>query len=172
MCEMCDIVERKIPSKKIYEDSDMLAVLSNEPACIGHTLLIAKKHIPLITQVEDPVIAKMFGMSQQLAGMLFESFNAEGTNVIIQNGGPAGQMHAHFLINILPRFKNDGLSFEWPQKQIPEEKMTQIQQMLSTQEEQIKPAVKVPEPVVIEEKQEIIVPKHDNYLYRQLRRIP
>ena len=40
----CKIVSGEIPSAKIYEDDDVLAILDLSQATKGHTLVISKKH--------------------------------------------------------------------------------------------------------------------------------
>jgi diadenosine tetraphosphate (Ap4A) HIT family hydrolase len=60
---------------------------------------------------------------------------AEGTNIMINEGVPAGQRHAHAMIHIIPRKKDDGLNFEWPQKQIPEDYMAKIHDLLKVPQE-------------------------------------
>ena len=40
----CKIIKGEIPSAKVYEDDDVLAILDISQATRGHTLVIPKKH--------------------------------------------------------------------------------------------------------------------------------
>ena len=53
MCVFCMIVDGKIPSKKIYEDNDVLAILDISQATKGHTLVIPKKHYANILEIPN-----------------------------------------------------------------------------------------------------------------------
>jgi len=168
-CLICNIIEGKTKVKKIYEDDDVVCILNPTPATFGHSLVIPKKHLQIITQIEDETIKKMFLVSQQISSLLFESTGAEGTNIIIQNGIVAGQKHPHFLIHILPRSKDDGISFEWPRKQIPEESMNKIEEMLKVPEKK----KELKREAVEEGKKEARKPLTEGgYLLKQLKRIP
>lgn len=43
MCIFCDIISGKIPSSKVYEDDDVLAILDVSQVTFGHTLVMPKK---------------------------------------------------------------------------------------------------------------------------------
>ena len=45
MCIFCDIISGKIPSSKVYEDDDVLAILDVSQVTFGHTLVMPKKHV-------------------------------------------------------------------------------------------------------------------------------
>ena len=170
-CEICDYVSGKIKTKKLYEDEDILAVFSPKPAVLGHAIIFPKKHFTILQQVPENTVKKMFSVSQQLAGIIFEAVGAEGTNMMINEGVAAGQKHAHMLLHVIPRKQGDGLSFEWPQKQVPEDSMAKIQELLKVPSEM--KVEKAPEAPKEQEalKTETATNVKD-YLLKQLRRIP
>ena len=45
MCVFCDIIDGKIPSYKVYEDHDVLAILDISQVTYGHTIVMPKKHV-------------------------------------------------------------------------------------------------------------------------------
>jgi len=53
-CIFCQIVKGKIPCYKIYEDEECLAFLDLAQIVDGHTLLVPKKHVKWIWDVENP----------------------------------------------------------------------------------------------------------------------
>lgn len=112
-CIFCKIADGSIKSIKVYEDNEIIAVLDIKPANIGHTLVMPKKHFPFSTMMPDELISKMFLIANKIAKAVFEEAKAEGTNIFLANGQTAGQMMQHTAVNVIPRFKNDKVAFEW-----------------------------------------------------------
>lgn len=50
-CIFCAIVQEKIPSYRVYEDTLFLGFLDVHPRVLGHTLLIPKKHYRFVYDV-------------------------------------------------------------------------------------------------------------------------
>ncbi len=51
-CPFCSIIEGKTPARRIHEDEITLAFLDRYPISRGHALVITRKHIPLMTDIE------------------------------------------------------------------------------------------------------------------------
>ena len=169
-CIICDYASGKVKTKKLYEDEDIIAVLNPTPAVFGHSLIFPKKHFTIIQQAPEEIVKKMFHVAQQISGIIFDALGAEGTNVMLNEGFVAGQKHAHVLIHVIPRKKDDGLGFEWPQKQIPEESMNRIYELLKVPEgKTAEKPLKEAEPLKTEEKKDI---SKEDFRIKQLRRIP
>lgn len=116
-CDICEMISKKDSFKLIYEDNDMICLLHEAPAFVGHSLLIPKQHFRIIEEVPEKLIGQMYVISNKISTSLFESLNIHGTNILINNGPDAGQSQPHFMINIIPRTENDGINLEWnPQK--------------------------------------------------------
>ena len=61
-CIFCKIIEGKIPSKKVYEDEDILAFHDIHPAAPIHFLMIPKIHLPMLsdsTMENQQLLGKM-----------------------------------------------------------------------------------------------------------------
>ena len=54
-CIFCKIAKGEIDSAKVYEDEKFFAFLDMKPINPGHTLLIPKKHIDNIFNIEEPL---------------------------------------------------------------------------------------------------------------------
>ncbi len=107
-CIFCLIAAGKIPSKKVYEDSKVLAFLDINPVTEGHTLVVPKMHYDTISQVPDAELGVIFGVVKKLATNLKEKLGADGLNIMQNNGKAAGQEIPHFHVHIIPRKINDG----------------------------------------------------------------
>lgn len=176
-CLICQIVANKVPAYKIYEDDLILAVLDVNGANPGHCFVIPKNHYPIIEQVPDQELANLFTVANKISSSIFENLKAQGTNIFVANGIPAGQTVAHFMVNVIPRKENDGVNMQWKPKQLTEEEMSTVELKLK---EQIKNLgvgniEKTETPNITSEKpaaQPISDDEEDDYISKQLRRVP
>lgn len=125
-CIFCQIVSGKVQSRKVYEDSRVLAILDINPANPGHTLLLTKEHYSIMPQVPDDEVAYVFIVAKSLSNSMLRSIEAQGTNIIVANGISAGQRAQHFMVHIIPRKENDGVNFALPQKTMEEKEIEAI----------------------------------------------
>jgi histidine triad (HIT) family protein len=109
MCIFCKIVNGEIPSKKIYEDDYVIAILDLSQAEKGHTLVIPKKHYDTFLDADAKTVSHSFEVSQKLAIKIKEKLNADGINILNNTNEAAGQSVMHMHIHIIPRYKNDDL---------------------------------------------------------------
>jgi len=106
-CIFCNINDRKSEAEIIFEDEHILAFLDIQPVNYGHTLVIPKKHYDNFLTVPKDELDKITHATQFIAGVVKRSLNADGFNIISNNGQSAGQSVFHFHFHIIPRFKND-----------------------------------------------------------------
>lgn len=132
-CLLCQIIDGKVPSKKIYEDDKVIAILDINGANPGHSFVIPKNHYPIMEQIPDEEIENLFNVANKVSSAIFENLNVQGTNIFITNGVPAGQTVAHFMIHVIPRKENDGISLTWEPKQLSEEEMSTIELKIKEQ---------------------------------------
>ena len=133
-CPFCLIVDEKIPSQKIYEDDSVIAVLDINPSTKGHTLVMPKKHYALTVQMPDDELAHLFMVVNNLAKHLFETLQADGTNIFLANGAAAGQKAPHVFVHVIPRYKDDDLSIEWGGKRAEDEELAKIREEILKKE--------------------------------------
>jgi len=172
-CLVCQIIENKVPSKKVYEDELAMAVIDVNGSNPGHCFVMPKNHYPILEQVPDAEIGRLFNISNRISSAIFESFGAQGTNIFVANGIPAGQTVAHFTINVIPRKENDGINLQWQPKQMSEEEISTVELKLKEQtknlgfekEEEKKPRIHAKKPVVLSDEEE-------EYFTKQMRRLP
>ncbi|NEW05199.1 histidine triad nucleotide-binding protein [Paenibacillus sp. SYP-B3998] len=101
-CIFCKIVEGELPSKKVYEDNEVVAFYDIEPAAPIHVLIIPKKHFASLNEATDEdwaVIGQVQKAAQQIAQEL--GVAESGYRVVTNCGANAGQivhhLHYHFL---------------------------------------------------------------------------
>ena len=106
-CIFCNIRDRKAEAEIVFEDENILAFLDIQPVNYGHKLVITKKHYDNFLTVPKDELDQLIHAVQFIAGAVKRSMNADGFNVISNNGDPAGQSVYHFHFHIIPRFNND-----------------------------------------------------------------
>jgi histidine triad (HIT) family protein len=126
-CIFCQIISGQVPSKKIYEDEHVFAILDIKPANKGHVLLLSKNHYPEMHQIPSNEFGRLFSVAKRISHIMLQSLRAEGTNIFAANGEVAGQRAPHFMIHVIPRFENDGVSvFALPKGEIPKEHYDEV----------------------------------------------
>jgi histidine triad (HIT) family protein len=100
-CLFCKIARGEIPSRKVYEDDQVIAFHDINPARPMHLLVVPKRHIAslqTVTADDEPVLGRLLAVTRQLAE---ENGSPEGFRVIINNGRIGGQevphLHAHIV---------------------------------------------------------------------------
>ncbi|MFC1723213.1 HIT family protein [Nanoarchaeota archaeon] len=189
-CELCERLKEK--DGMVYEDDKVACFMAGHPAVAGHIIVVPKKHAPIFEMFPDDDAAHMFKIANKMSIALFETIKAEGTNILTHNGTAAGQDVPHFCINVIARRDGDGLMFEWSPKRLSEDEMAQVELGLKKEmegeleaEEKIEKdmkAAKLVEEKPVEEKPDGEKPEEEktkeekpapeNYLVKQLRRMP
>ncbi len=129
-CIFCQITAGRIPAKKVYEDERCVAVLDINPAAPGHLLLMPKDHHAIMPQIPEEEIGHLFMAAKHLSHALLRGLKCEGVNLFVANGAVAGQRAQHFMIHLIPRKEGDGIKLELPQREIPEEILSKINEVV------------------------------------------
>ena len=107
-CIFCKIINKEIPSHKVYEDENVYAFLDITQGTKGHTLIIPKKHVKNVYDLTEKEAVNIFKVVPKIANALKKSFNPIGLNIISNNDKPL-QSVFHFHIHLIPRYENDGM---------------------------------------------------------------
>ena len=107
-CIFCRIVSGDIPSRNVYEDSDVLAFLDANPLAAGHTLVIPKEHHERMDDLPSDLASDVLDVLYRFVPQVESAVDADGTTIAFNNGPAAGQEVPHIHGHIIPRFKGDG----------------------------------------------------------------
>ena len=132
-CIFCKIVKGEVPSKKVYDDKDVMAFLDINPANPGHTLVVPKKHAEDLTKSDNDDIAKAMGVVKKITASLKEKMNAIGVNVLQNNGKAAGQLVGHTHFHVIPRYPNDAVVISYPRIQMSDTDLEEVRKKLEEQ---------------------------------------
>jgi len=100
-CIFCKIVRGEIPSKKVYEDDDILAFHDIRPVAPVHFMLVPKSHVATLydaTPDHQRAFGKMLGLAGQLAR---EQGAADGFRSIINTGRVGLQEVYHVHMHVI-----------------------------------------------------------------------
>lgn len=101
-CLFCKIIEKTIPAKIVYEDEQTLAFEDINPQAPVHILVIPKKHIPTILDLEeedDKRLGHVFKVANKIArdkGIAERGFRLV-TNCNPESGQTVYHIHFHLL---------------------------------------------------------------------------
>lgn len=101
------IISGSIPADKVYETEKVLAFLDILPSVKGHTLVIPKKQIRDIFELEGEDAKDLMEAIVKVSNAVKEATGAKGVNIISNNGSEAGQEVFHLHFHVIPRFKRE-----------------------------------------------------------------
>jgi histidine triad (HIT) family protein len=100
-CIFCRVVRGEIPSRKVYEDEEVLAFHDIHPLAPVHFLVIPRAHIASMMEVEE-VHRDLFGKIMVLAPKLAREQGAQdGFRLIINTGRVGRQEVQHVHLHII-----------------------------------------------------------------------
>ncbi|MFZ5509930.1 MAG: histidine triad nucleotide-binding protein [Pseudomonadota bacterium] len=100
-CIFCKIIRGEIPSRKVYEDEDILAFHDVHPLAPVHFLMVPKLHIPSLMEADlshQAVLGKILALSGKLAQ---EQGANDGFRTIINTGRVGRQEVYHLHVHII-----------------------------------------------------------------------
>ena len=109
-CIFCKIVAGQIPSRKVYEDEELLAFHDIAPWAPVHFLIIPKAHIATMYETKQghaPMMGRIMALAPQLAREL--GVAEKGFRVVANTGEEGGQSVKHLHFHLL-----GGRSMQWP----------------------------------------------------------
>jgi histidine triad (HIT) family protein len=108
-CTFCAIIAGDLPATMIYEGEHMIAFLDHKPVFRGHTLLVPRQHIQLLSDLPAPEIPDFFLMAQRLERAVEDGLSADGSLILVNN--VISQSVPHLHLHVIPRNRKDGLRF-------------------------------------------------------------
>jgi histidine triad (HIT) family protein len=104
------IIKREIPADIVYEDGDILAFRDVSPQAPTHILIIPKKPIPTVNDLEDvdaALVGKLLLVAKKLAAE--QGLAEDGYRLVINCNTNGGQTVYHLHLHLL-----GGRQFKWP----------------------------------------------------------
>ncbi len=119
----CKIIKGEIPSTKVYEDDDVLAILDVSQVTRGHTLVMPKKHYANMLDCPSDTLHKVMDVAQRIGQADMLVLGASGINILSNAGEAAGQSVPHFHVHVIPRYAGEDSNFQLEMKESDTSKM-------------------------------------------------
>ncbi len=104
------IIQKEIPADIVYEDNDVLAFRDISPQAPHHILVIPKKEIATVNDIDDAdaaLVGKLFLTAKKIAKDL--GFDEKGYRLVMNCNEDGGQTVNHIHMHILA-----GRQLSWP----------------------------------------------------------
>jgi histidine triad (HIT) family protein len=108
-CPFCAIIRGEAPADVITETENTLAFLDHRPLFRGHTLLVPKEHLTLLSDLPAEQAAEFLTTAQRLERAVEDGLGAAGSMVLVNN--VVSQSVPHLHLHVIPRNPKDGLRF-------------------------------------------------------------
>src|SRR6478735_1401679 len=119
------IINGEIPAYKILEDENYLAFLDVSPLVPGHTLVIPKKEVDYIFDLEDQDLAGLHLFSKKVAKAVRKAIPCKRIGIAV-----IGLEVPHTHIHLIPLNVMNDINFTQPKLNLPKEQMEEIQKKI------------------------------------------
>ncbi|MBN2521293.1 MAG: HIT family protein [Bacteroidales bacterium] len=103
-CPFCGDI---IKNFAFLESRNFMAIYNRAPILPGHSLVIPKKHVISLFELEQSERAELMEFSMITVELLQKAFKAKAFDWTIQEGVAAGQTVNHLHLHIIPRKEKD-----------------------------------------------------------------
>ena len=109
-CLFCKIAERVIPAHIVFEDKDLLGFRDRDPQAPTHVLIIPKRHIATLNDIDTTDVALLGHMIVAAKQVAYaEGLSETGYRLNVNVNRDGGQTVCHLHLHIL-----GGRTMAWP----------------------------------------------------------
>ncbi len=119
------IIAGEIPSYKIAEDDNFYAFLDIFPLVKGHVLVVPKKEVDKVFDVDDSLLAQWLVFAKPIAKAIEKSFDCNRCGISV-----IGLEVPHAHMHLVPINTADDLNFTRPKLKLSEEEMKEVQAVI------------------------------------------
>lgn len=112
-CIFCRIVAGEIPAHVVDQDEQTLTFMDIAPATRGHALVIPRRHVSDLWEIEPDQLLAVTVAAQRQAVRARDRLDAEGVNLLNSCRPAAWQTVFHFHIHVIPRYVGDPMVLPW-----------------------------------------------------------
>jgi histidine triad (HIT) family protein len=105
----CAIIRGEAAATIILETANLLAFLDVRPLFRGHTLLVPRAHLRLLSDLPAAFAAEFLTTAQRLERGVEDGLGAAGSMILVNN--VVSQSVPHLHLHVIPRNPKDGLRF-------------------------------------------------------------
>lgn len=121
------IIKKEIPCYKIAEDENYFAFLDISPLAKGHTLVIPKKQIDYIFDLDDQLLANMMVFAKKVAKAIKQKIDCERIGIAV-----VGLEVPHAHIHLIPINKVEDINFLKPKLELSNDEFNEIAEQIAS----------------------------------------
>jgi diadenosine tetraphosphate (Ap4A) HIT family hydrolase len=103
-CPFCQFI---LTERPIAQRGTFFAKYDSYPVSPGHVLLIPRRHVDTLFELDPTEREDLFDLLLEVRGMLESEYSPDGFNVGVNIGHAAGQTVMHLHIHVIPRYLGD-----------------------------------------------------------------
>lgn len=112
-CIFCAIIRREAEASIVHEDDLSLVFLTIEPVTPGHLLLVPKRYVAYMAEMDAETGAHLFRVALRMNRAIRASgLRCEGVNLFLADGEAAFQEVFHVHLHVFPRFRGDTFTID------------------------------------------------------------
>ncbi|HEY5919117.1 MAG TPA: HIT family protein [Chryseolinea sp.] len=115
------IINREIPGHIVAEDENYIAFLDINPLTIGHTLVVPKKEVDYLFDLDDDTLAGMNVFSKKVAIAIKKAVPCLRIGVEV-----IGLEVPHAHVHLIPMNRTEDLNFMRPKLKPTKEELTEV----------------------------------------------
>ena len=124
ICVFCKIARGEVAASIVYEDELTMAFVDLRQFHPGHTLVIPRRHIPDVRELDPTTGAALMATVSQITRAVDVTFPSEGLSLWHSIGPAAFQEIPHLHIHIHPRRTGDEFLRVYPDDPVTPDKAT------------------------------------------------
>ena len=128
------IINRELPSHIVAEEADYMAFLDIQPIAKGHTLVVPKREVDYLFDLDDTTLAGLMLFAKQVAKGIQQVIPCLRVGMAV-----VGLEIPHAHIHLVPLNSLDDIDFKQPKLKLSQEELGQLAKQLHTGYQQIAP---------------------------------
>jgi histidine triad (HIT) family protein len=103
------ILRGDIPSNKVYEDDNTVAIMDIMPRADGHVLVLPKAPSRNLLDANEADLAAVMATVKKIAAAQMKALDANGVTIQQFNESAGGQVIFHTHVHVMPRYEGVAL---------------------------------------------------------------
>ena len=125
-CPFCKIISGDLSAATLVETDKVFSFMDINPVNPGHALVIPKRHVETLLELTQEELHGVSFLVRRVAAAVVDATDADGFNVLQNNGRCAGQVVPHVHFHVIPRHDDDDFTFGWRQMSYEEGQLEQL----------------------------------------------
>lgn len=121
------IINREVPGHIVAEDDNFIAFLDIQPLVHGHVLVVPKKEVDYIFNLEDELYAGLFKFAKRVAKAIGEKIECKRVGVAV-----IGLEVPHVHIHLVPLNTMSDINFSKPKLEPSQEELKKVAEKIKT----------------------------------------